>query len=645
MKKVTYLSHLEKLQNSQVSEYRHFVNLATLNRLNAIRHLPDKEDLINNVWKKCLTLTLLMKKYEKIKKRIICMHEFPLKNKWTTFLDKLNISKVEEQNTLHIYLFQMLHLELISKEKDYRPFWTPVYKNLSEKLLSPTRIDLVDSDLTSSSCLSRKVVEKLQYSMRTEGINLQNKNYQKIYYQLSTSSVANKWEKEVTLQEEILKGLRIVLNPTLEQRKILEEWMDTSNYVYNKTIEQIKNGSRANFQNLRDLLVTNNTKKNNKEYKLMTEEIKILHSNKSNLQKGKDRSSDDTVRNKLDQEINKLKVLISGKNDELRKVAKQLQYEKNKNVEEWELNTPKDIRAGAVNDVCKAIKTGMTNLKNGNIKYFNLNFRKKEEFNKSVVIPMKNIKNTNGTIIIAPEYMKESFKMNKRTYKKYKNIEITCDCRIVKQKNQYSLIIPMTCKIEEKHGPVNYCGIDPGSRTFMTTFGNNGSTEYIHNKDIIKKINYKIKILKSNRSPKGQFKRNKCRKKQINKLEIRKSNIIDELHWKTINDLLNNNDFIFYGDIKSHGIVKNGSNKTLNLNINDLKLYKFKLRLLYKASVCNKKVFLVNESFTTKTCSCCGKLNDPGSSEVYKCTYCKKSVGRDTNASKNILMKGIINCL
>ena len=32
---------------------------------------------------------------------------------------------------------------------------------------------------------------------------------------------------------------------------------------------------------------------------------------------------------------------------------------------------------------------------------------------------------------------------------------------------------------------------------------------------------------------------------------------MDELHWKTINRLLKMNDFIFYGDIKSHDVVKN----------------------------------------------------------------------------------------
>ena len=36
-------------------------------------------------------------------------------------------------------------------------------------------------------------------------------------------------------------------------------------------------------------------------------------------------------------------------------------------VKEWELETPKDIRAGAINDMVKAYKTAISNLKNNNI--------------------------------------------------------------------------------------------------------------------------------------------------------------------------------------------------------------------------------------------------------------------------------------
>lgn len=97
----------------------------------------------------------------------------------------------------------------------------------------------------------------------------------------------------------------------------------------------------------------------------------------------------------------------------------------------------------------------------------------------------------------------------------------------------------------------------------------------------------------------------------------------------------------------SHDIVKKNANKFLNRDINDLKFYKFKQRLIYKANVLNKQVFSVNEKYTTMTCSSCGNLNNVGKNEIYKCEnqLCKKTLLRDVSAAKNILMKGIIKYL
>ena len=137
--------------------------------------------------------------------------------------------------------------------------------------------------------------------------------------------------------------------------------------------------------------------------------------------------------------------------------------------------------------------------------------------------------------------------------------------------------------------------------------------------------------------------RKRIAKNTISKIEKRKSNLIDELHWKVIGELLERNDVIFYGNIKSHGIVQNKHNRTLNSNINDLKFYKFKERLLFKSFEKNKRIVLVNEAYTSQTCSFCGSIYKPECSKVYECKNCNNRMDRDINASKNILMKGIIN--
>jgi IS605 OrfB family transposase len=325
---------------------------------------------------------------------------------------------------------------------------------------------------------------------------------------------------------------------------------------------------------------------------------------------------------------------------EERKKITALPAQKNQGVREWELLTPKEVRAGAVDDVCKAMKTGFSNLKNGNIRHFRLNFKKQTEPDKCMLVPKSFVTNFAGSFQIAPMFFKEhsKFHIGKRTKKKHGGIEINYDTRIVRQKKTYWIVIPVPQSKSEKRKPVNYCGVDPGVRTFMTTFGNNGVSEYKHRAEALRELDRKIRRLQYSRVGR----KNRIRKKRIEKVEYRKANMVNELHWKTINNLTKKNDFIFYGNINSHSIVKNGKNHILNQDVNNLKFYQFKMRLLFKAQERGCKVHLVHEAYTSKTCSFCGCLTNVGDSKIYTCRECKQVVDRDINASKNILMKGII---
>ncbi len=72
----------------------------------------------------------------------------------------------------------------------------------------------------------------------------------------------------------------------------------------------------------------------------------------------------------------------------------------------------------------------------------------------------------------------------------------------------------------------------------------------------------------------------------------------------------------------------------------------FNLKLKYKCDTYKKKLIIVDESYTSKTCGNCGMLNDVGGSEVYVCEGgCKITIDRDVNGSRNILLKNIKKCL
>ena len=268
--------------------------------------------------------------------------------------------------------------------------------------------------------------------------------------------------------------------------------MNTSNYVYNKTIEEIKKGHNPlDFEGLRNKIITLDTKTGDNKYNLA---VKLL----SQLNKTKEKFV-----NKNEEDLIKLK-FINSFIDGLKNLKIKTSKKKNINIKDWELNTPKDTRAGAVDDICKAYKTGFANLKAGNIKYFNLGYRKKDKVNKSCVVAKNAIKINNGIITISPQSFKEkkcngNFNIGKKTRntKKHKDLKINNDCRIIMQKGEYWVIIPIPYEVEEKKKPVNYCGIDPGVRTFMTCFGNDGYTEFEHDNKYIKKLDNKIHNLQT----------------------------------------------------------------------------------------------------------------------------------------------------
>lgn len=570
---------LELLRVSQGLDLKHYVNWGIKTKSDVIKHLPDKENFINKIWKQCVVLLCLTKFQKQTIKKTLSTLVCRQRNKWTILLDKFAtwnpISSQEIE--LVIYWFQILVQELTSKEKDLRPFWTPVYKELSDKLWLPIKIDYVDSDTNLLKDSYIKQEDLSQYWTKIN-ISLQNKNLQKTCYPLLPSTLVNKWEEE-NISQSIIKIKKIKLKPSKQQRKCIDEWIDTSRYVYNKVLQDIKQGEMINFFNLRNKHVT-------KE------------------------------RNKI----------------------------RNQYVLDWELQTPKDIRAGAVNDVCKAYKTGFSQLKTGHIRYFDPKPRTKKYSSQCIVIQSNAIKIKNGQVSMYSRYLSK-LNMGKRTRKKYNDFRINSDCRLVKKNEEYWLYIPdkQVSKVNTD-GYKRIIGLDPGVRKMMTGFGDT-MVYYNQRQDLIKRLNKKIDLLKSFRMrPRCEKERNKYRRRKIRKHEWRKECLVETIHCEIVNDLIKNQDVIFLGDIESQGIAKKGRNRTLNRDILDLKLYKFKMRLEHKAKEYNKRLMMVNESYTSKTCTNCGILNtDLKSSERFICKHCDLKMDRDMNGARNILLKGLIS--
>jgi len=463
--------------------------------------------------------------------------------------------------------------------------------------------------------------------------------------QLLPSSVVDKWEEEVIqIKKDNLKTIKIRIFPTSTQRSFLNEIISVYNYIYNKTNELIKKGSYSHlsWMNLRNHLVTSDTKLKTSEYLMNVEPKKKLNNQLKNI---KNLYHDELIDNfLLSERENEIQVLLEAMKTSLKNTESQVNLE----VEDFEKAVHKDIRVNAVKTCCEMYKSAISNLKNGNIKFFNISYKKKNSPSKCVGgIPKSTVKFKDSGIQLFPNKIgKEIFKISKNNYKKYKNTIIDNECKIILDKGQYFIALSLPTKCKENVKTERVCGIDPGLRSFLTIYDKEQITEINQNRDYFKKLNEKIKILKAKRTrPRNAIDilKGRRRKRHLNKNEKKKIDYTNSIHWNVINFLLKKYDTILFGDIKSHNIVKKGNNKIVNQEFNDLKFYVFKQRLQFKAGLSFKRVKLVNEFNTTKCCSNCGTLNqNVGSSEIFNCNKCKLICGRDDNAAKNIFLKGIL---
>ena len=309
----------------------------------------------------------------------------------------------------------------------------------------------------------------------------------------------------------------------------------------------------------------------------------------------------------------------------------------NDNIKSWELETPKDVRAGAVKDMTIAFSAAMTNLKRRNISSFKLGFRSKK-LESSIVIPKSAIEIHKHSVCIYKRYLGH-IKTSKD--KVLNNLKIDHDCRLKNDKGRWFLYIPVKEKMVNNEIPQHgVCALDPGVRKFQTVYSEYETKKIIIDKEILKTLLSKLDTFQSLRSKKEISKSHYVRRHS--KLQFRLSNLIDDLHYKTISYLIRTYDTIFLPSFESQELVRKNKSKICRRNMLTMKHYTFKQRFIHKCDYAlNTNLFICTEEYTSKTCSRCGLLNDVKSSEVYSCKRCNLVMDRDINGARNILIKSL----
>lgn len=371
-----------------------------------------------------------------------------------------------------------------------------------------------------------------------------------------------------------------------KQRKLLHDWFGTTRFLYNKTIQETKQKQNFNFQSLRNQLVT-------KQYKIY-----------------------------YCSECYKLKDSLHKKCCGIFPIEKKLQ---NLRIKEWEINTPKEIRAHAIKDVIKAYKSCFSKKKP-----FDLHFRSKKRNIGSLGIQKQSISFKNNKLQMYSTFLKPII-LGKKTLKRLKDIKY--DCRLTFDGLYFNLIIPYNKEKQEYKNQNGIVALDPGLRSFQTGYSERETFSIERNK-LLKQLKEKLDFL----STKRRFKYK--RKKKQRKIDF----VVDDIHWNTIKYVTKNYNHILLPEFESQEMM--GQNKHNNRSFNILKHFKFKQRFkFYINEISNVNLYIVNESFTSKTCSKCGILNtELKSNKIFNCLNedCNLCIDRDINGARNIFIKHIV---
>jgi putative transposase len=184
--------------------------------------------------------------------------------------------------------------------------------------------------------------------------------------------------------------------------------------------------------------------------------------------------------------------------------------------------------------------------------------------------------------------------------------------------------------------------LDPGVRTFQTGYCSNEMLELGKNCSTV--LKEKLLLLdKIDRRRKTEPLAKGRLDKKYDQIQRKITNLVDELHFKTINHLYKNYHTIVIGKMSTQSIVKGKMiSKMTKRILLAMRHYEFRNRLKAKCVEYKIQFYEVDESYTTMTCSVCGKINRKvGASEIFRCIRptCGIEMKRDFNGGRGIFLK------
>ena len=226
--------------------------------------------------------------------------------------------------------------------------------------------------------------------------------------------------------------------------------------------------------------------------------------------------------------------------------------------------------------------------------------------------------------------------------------------RLLREWGRYFLVTKKLVLTAEPKIQGNAVGIDPGVRTFATTYSpeqaNKLGESFQLNK--LQPLGIQLDKLYSERARlfnrwsklPDQLRHDLLRsiEKKVNKLKQRRNDLVEDLHKRICYWLVTTYDFLFLPTFE----VKQMTNKEKRKigskvvrSMMDLCHYKFKQMLTWMCQKYGKTLVIVNEAYTTQTQSWDGKRQKLGSEKTISDGSIK--MDRDINAARGIFLRAI----
>ncbi|AGD92036.1 putative transposase [Megavirus lba] len=461
--------------------------------------------------------------------------------------------------------------------------------------------------------------------------------------------------------ESIISTRKIRIFPCKEHIDLFNKCFGATRYIYNKTLDAIKKLYKKNSKALRTkakkgcVHIAPKKKSGSKTTKHKTQCGNKLH-NKYFCLKHKH------IKPKFDMPLG----FQFWRNKMIKKNTDLPESEK------WLSDIPFDTRQLVIKNILANHKSAITNLKNGNIKGFDIKYKSRKNKNQFFFVDYRALKSDGklwNRTVKTPLNMRKGEKKWFDNYMKEYGLKKFGDEKSDKERKDmvitreypgmYYLHIPFSKFIEKKPIQKSIVSIDPGIRTFHAFYDPIGKSGKIGDGLInrIIKLYKKMdkiqsKITKTN--PKNndfRYKKNKLHRQNMRKrcawLRTKVKNIVRDYHWKTASFYCKNYGYVVIPKLdtnslkkrikKDYGVSKGSPmiRRMMALSHNE-----FINKLVYKSREYNTKVLIVNEAYTSVTCGNCGiKHEKLGSNKIYKCIHCKKEIDRDINGARNILIK------